>query len=292
MPPALIANSRCDCGRQCVQTRQQFVQALPGKRRVGGYGFVEVVYVGLMVLIVMDLHSLRVDIRLERVVRVGQWRQRKWRSRRHNGPGNRAENGQLNQISASHGDSFPLKASAYVPCGNRMRRPEFRMLAEEGKCGRAALEVGSGGNRVRTQTLVRPCNFNPAACCVFGTKSGDFPQYRAALRQHYWGILRASAVRSETGAGFRCPLTCRHRAMVLSAAPATGRKICCGTRPESRNHRPETDEYEQQEGRETPQAIIVAHFELGAWFIAGRAGRTKSTSGYSLTSLSASQTGG
>jgi hypothetical protein len=53
--------------------------------------------------------------------------------------------------------------------------------------------------------------------------------------------------------------------MMLSGAPAAGGKVCSGIRCESRDYRRKADEYKQQDGGETLQAIIVAHFEQGRW---------------------------
>jgi hypothetical protein len=60
MPPAIIADSR----RDAAGTGDQVFQGFFFMFRTG-YGLVEIVYIGLVMFAVMDLHGLRVNIRLE-----------------------------------------------------------------------------------------------------------------------------------------------------------------------------------------------------------------------------------
>mmetsp|Transcript_65349 Transcript_65349/g.200057 ORF Transcript_65349/g.200057 Transcript_65349/m.200057 type:complete len:215 (+) Transcript_65349:357-1001(+) len=68
VPPAVVPNSRAETWRACLQARQRrgpTVKALHGRGVQPGN-------VGGMVLVVMDLHGLRVDVRFQRVIRVRQ----------------------------------------------------------------------------------------------------------------------------------------------------------------------------------------------------------------------------
>jgi len=61
-----------------------------GQRRLGGHNFIQVIDIRLVMLVVVDLHGLRVNIRFQRVVRVRQLRQSKRRIGRRNSRGGRA----------------------------------------------------------------------------------------------------------------------------------------------------------------------------------------------------------
>jgi dUTPase len=44
------------------------------KVRLAGEGLVDVGYVGAVMLIVMNLHGLRIDVRFERILGIRKWR--------------------------------------------------------------------------------------------------------------------------------------------------------------------------------------------------------------------------
>jgi hypothetical protein len=69
---AVVADGGADAFGQRVQVLDQVLDALRLQVRVRLEGGIEVVDVGLVVLAVVDLHRLRVDVRLERVERVRQ----------------------------------------------------------------------------------------------------------------------------------------------------------------------------------------------------------------------------
>jgi hypothetical protein len=66
--PAIVADHRL--GRPSIL--DDLVQALALQRRVGLDRLVEIVDIGLVMLVVVELHGLRVDVRLQRIVGVGQ----------------------------------------------------------------------------------------------------------------------------------------------------------------------------------------------------------------------------
>ena len=61
----LISDLGSDGGRQSVEV-------LSCQRGFGGDGFVQIVDVGVVVLVVVDAHGFRVDVRFERAVCVGE----------------------------------------------------------------------------------------------------------------------------------------------------------------------------------------------------------------------------
>jgi hypothetical protein len=71
MPAAVVANRVPLVIRHLVQVRQHLLDRLAVERRAGERG-VRLVHVGLVVLVVMELHRRLVDVRLERVVGVGE----------------------------------------------------------------------------------------------------------------------------------------------------------------------------------------------------------------------------
>jgi hypothetical protein len=73
MPAGVVA----DCGLlvlgEGLEVREDGFDVMVGKRRAGECG-IRVVDVGLVMQVVMDPHRLRVDMGLERVVRIGKVR--------------------------------------------------------------------------------------------------------------------------------------------------------------------------------------------------------------------------
>ena len=63
---AVVADRGADAVRHLVQVLQHLVQRHPARRAGGRHGGVQVGHVGLMMPIVVDLHRLGVDVRLER----------------------------------------------------------------------------------------------------------------------------------------------------------------------------------------------------------------------------------
>ena len=72
---AVVAHGRADVLGHLAHVGHQRLDALVRKRRMVRERLVEVGHIGVVVLTVMDLHRLRVDVRLERIVRVRKGRQ-------------------------------------------------------------------------------------------------------------------------------------------------------------------------------------------------------------------------
>ena len=72
MSAALVPDLRSNRRRKAVQALQQFLHCEFGKRGIARHGLVEVVHVCLIMLVVVDLHRLRIDVGLERIVGVGE----------------------------------------------------------------------------------------------------------------------------------------------------------------------------------------------------------------------------
>ena len=75
MASALIANSSTSRLGPGEQVRDQLINGLAGQLRVSGDGDVEVIHVGLVVLVMVQVHGGRVKVRLQSIVGVGQGRQ-------------------------------------------------------------------------------------------------------------------------------------------------------------------------------------------------------------------------
>ncbi len=84
---------------------------------------------------------------------------------------------------------------------------------------------------------------------------------RAARGEDNRQIQRASGLRFEAGARFFSCAVRRHRAMVLTVATAAGCKTGLRRQTESGTQQRGTEERQQQNGGEAPQAIILAHTE-------------------------------
>ena len=72
MAAAVVAHGRADVLRHLVDPAQQLLERPVLQLRVLGESLVQLGDVGRVVLVVMDLHRLRVDVRLERVEGIGQ----------------------------------------------------------------------------------------------------------------------------------------------------------------------------------------------------------------------------
>ena len=76
MSSALVADSRAGRFRQGAKVGDQLFDGLACQFRVRRNGGVQVVHIGLVVLVVMQMHGGCVEVRFERVVSVRQGRQR------------------------------------------------------------------------------------------------------------------------------------------------------------------------------------------------------------------------
>ena len=74
---ALIADGGAGGFGPGIQICDQILDGLSGQLGMSGDGGVEIIHVGLMVLVVMQVHGGRVEVRLQRVIGVGQRRQGK-----------------------------------------------------------------------------------------------------------------------------------------------------------------------------------------------------------------------
>ena len=79
MAAAVVDDRLPDCLGHFLDVAQQFVDRHLREVRVPASGLVQVVHVGLVVLVVVNLHRQRVDVRFERIEGVGQRRQREAR---------------------------------------------------------------------------------------------------------------------------------------------------------------------------------------------------------------------
>jgi len=66
--PAVVSDRCPDRFRHLVEAMQQVLDRELGELRIRLEGLVQVVDVGFVMLVVMEFHRLRVDVRLERVV--------------------------------------------------------------------------------------------------------------------------------------------------------------------------------------------------------------------------------
>src|ERR1041385_4332260 len=82
MAAGIVTNRRANVVGHAAQVAQQVFEVLVGQLRVLAQRVVEIVDVGLMMLAVVDLHGLRVDMRLERPEIVRQRRKRMWHRER------------------------------------------------------------------------------------------------------------------------------------------------------------------------------------------------------------------
>jgi len=83
---------------------QKLIHGHAGQRRLGGNNFVQVVDIRLVMLVMVNLHGLRVDVRFQRVVRVRQLGQSERRIGRRNRRRGGAHRRQFQQRSSSqHG---------------------------------------------------------------------------------------------------------------------------------------------------------------------------------------------
>ena len=64
MATAIITHSRANILRQFIEALYQLLDWERGELRVTLYGSVQIVYVRCMVLVMMQLHSLGIDVRL------------------------------------------------------------------------------------------------------------------------------------------------------------------------------------------------------------------------------------
>jgi hypothetical protein len=76
VPAAVVPNGRPDLLRHLLEAPQQILGRELGQLRIRRDRLVQVVDVRLMVLVVMELHRLRIDIRLQGIVGESQRRQR------------------------------------------------------------------------------------------------------------------------------------------------------------------------------------------------------------------------
>ena len=86
VPSAVVPDRSRSRHGQRSQTLQQIFNRLPGQPWVRRHRDIQVVHVCLVVLVVVQMHGLRIETRLERVIGVGQRRQserpRRWCGRR------------------------------------------------------------------------------------------------------------------------------------------------------------------------------------------------------------------
>jgi hypothetical protein len=70
VPASAVAHGRTDGFRHIVEMANQLFDTLSGKIRIAHDRLVQVRHIGLVMPVVMNLHRLRVDVRLQRVERV------------------------------------------------------------------------------------------------------------------------------------------------------------------------------------------------------------------------------
>ncbi len=73
MAAAVVLDRRLDRVGDGREATQQVLDRELGERRLGDQGLVQIVDVGLVVLVVVDLHRARVEMRLEGVEGIGQF---------------------------------------------------------------------------------------------------------------------------------------------------------------------------------------------------------------------------
>ena len=70
VPTAVVAHRAADALRHCVEVAHQFLDRLGLQFGVAGDGLVELGHICVVMFAMVDFHGLRVDVRLQRVVRV------------------------------------------------------------------------------------------------------------------------------------------------------------------------------------------------------------------------------
>lgn len=70
---AVVPYGRSNRRRQRIHASEQLFHAQFRQRRIARHRFVEVVDIRLVMLVVVDLHRLRVDIGLQRVIGIGEF---------------------------------------------------------------------------------------------------------------------------------------------------------------------------------------------------------------------------
>jgi hypothetical protein len=65
---AIVAYDCAECLGQAGEVRDELVDALPCQLGMSGRGCVEIVYIGLMVLVVVQVHGSSVEAGLESIV--------------------------------------------------------------------------------------------------------------------------------------------------------------------------------------------------------------------------------
>ena len=71
MASALVAHGGTGGFGQRTEIRQQVVKGFAGQLRMLGHGDIQVVHIGLMMLVVVQMHGGGIDGGLERVVGIG-----------------------------------------------------------------------------------------------------------------------------------------------------------------------------------------------------------------------------